>query len=307
MSYVGQPVHPFYQLLGLPAGYALAAWGLTTIFQPHTQVGRIALIVLGLPFAVLMGLNSARYYQETAAIPGAHGTGALPLDYGLRLGRAINAHLPEGGMVYADESRWTLNSFAGRTFPVIRHARAPVFNIVPPEGGLYLAAHSPGSDSSIMPVLASRAETITLPDGWLLTLDIFAPESLSITHPLERSSQEGITLLGYDLDKVETDYILSTYWRVDTISEATSGWFFAPFAHVFDESGARVLIVDGELVPGSEWRPGDLHVHRMTIHLPSSGIYSLKIGQYDAANNRNVIFLSDYAALILIPDVLASD
>ena len=26
MSYVGQPVHPFYQLLGLPAGYALVGW-----------------------------------------------------------------------------------------------------------------------------------------------------------------------------------------------------------------------------------------------------------------------------------------
>jgi hypothetical protein len=79
----------------------------------------------------------------------------------------------------------------------------------------------------------------------------------------------------------------------------TPSWLFAPFAHVFDQSGARVLIVDGALVPGGEWYVGDIHVHRMAI--PASEAYSISVGQYDSANGRNVIFLPDYEPMIFLP------
>jgi 4-amino-4-deoxy-L-arabinose transferase-like glycosyltransferase len=307
MSYVGQPIHPFYQLLGLPAGYALAAWGMTTIFRPDTRIGGAILVALGLSVGLLMGINSARYYQETAATPGIDGTGALPLEWGLRLGRAITDHLPSGGVVYADEAQWTFNSFAGTTFPVIRDARAPIFIIIPHGGGLYIAPHTPGSDLSIIPILATRAETLTLPDGVTITIDVYPPnaaDSLEISHPLEHPSEQGITLLGYDLEKRETVYIVTTYWRVDAVSGETAGWLFAPFAHIFDESGTRVQIIDGALVPGSEWRIGDIHVHRMIIDLPSTGTFSASIGQYDSVVGRNVIFSPGYEPLISLPSTL---
>jgi 4-amino-4-deoxy-L-arabinose transferase-like glycosyltransferase len=304
MSYVGQPVHLFYQLLGLPAGYALAAWGLTSIFRPNTRIGVAILLALGLPFGALMGVNSARYYQETAATPGIDGTGALPLEWGLRLGRAITDHLSPGSIVYADEAQWTFNSFAGTTFPVIRDARAPIFSIVPREGGLYIAPHTPGSDAMNPPTSATRAETLTLPDGWTITIDEYMPNAadlLEISHLLERWSEQGITLIGYDLEKMETTYTLTSYWRIESVSAETPNWLFAPFAHIFDESGARVLIVDGALVPGSEWHTGDIHVHRITIDLPTSGAFSASIGQYDSVSGRNVIFLPDYVPTVSLP------
>jgi len=304
MSYVGQSVHPFYQLLGLPAGYALVAWGLTTIFRPDTRIGIAILVVLGLPFGVLMGINSARYYQETQATPAIDGTGALPLEWGLRLGRAMTENLPPDGIVYSDEAQWTFNSFAGTTFPVIRDARAPIFNIIPREGGLYIAPHAPGSNFSISPTAATRAESLTLPDGWTITIDVYAPnaaDSLEISNRLDRSSEQGITLMGYDLEKSRTNYTLTTYWRVESVSAETPNWLFAPFAHIFDGSGERILIVDGAPVPGSEWRVGDIHVHRMTINLPESGIFSASIGQYDSVSGRNIIFLPDYEPTVSLP------
>lgn len=287
MSYVGQPVHPFYQLLGLPAGYGLAAWGIAAVFRPQTRIGGAALVALFVPFALLMGLNSARYYQETAARPGAHGTTALSLEYGLKLGDAINAHLPPGGIVYADESAWILNSFAGRTFLVSRFARAPRVTIIPWSGGLYLNA--PGEDHDV---------TIPLPDGYPLTLDQFEPGAASQVvplHALDYASEQGIRLIGYDLD----GDALTTYWRVDSMTPETRDWLFAPFAHVFDDSGQRVQIVDGEVVPGGEWRVGDVHVHHMTI--PDAVQYEIRVGQYDALRQQNVIFLPDYTPLIILP------
>ena len=76
-----------------------------------------------------MIVNSQRFAQETAATPGAHDLGALPLDYGIQLARMITAHLPPDGIVFAEVDEWTLNSLAGRTFSLRRDTRAPDFSI----------------------------------------------------------------------------------------------------------------------------------------------------------------------------------
>src|SRR5690606_41425525 len=77
------------------------------------------------PLPLHDALPLERFAQETAATPGAHDLGALPLAYGIQLGRMITAHLPPGGIVYAAVDEWTLNSLAGTTFPLLRDTRAP--------------------------------------------------------------------------------------------------------------------------------------------------------------------------------------
>ena len=70
-----------------------------------------------------------------------------------------------------------------------------------------------------------------------------------------------------------------------------------------------MLIVDGQAVPGYEWRVGDIHAQRMTFMLPAEGTapFTISVGQYDAANSQNAIFVlpsGEYTPLIALPESL---
>ncbi len=285
MSYVGQVVHPFYQLLGLPAGYMLAAWGLGRLAR--TKAGA-ALVVAGLlPFGVLMGINSARYYQETAAVPGAHGLTALPLDVGLKLGAALRERLP--GTVYADVDEWILSSFSGETLDFVRDARAPAFNIIPPRG-MYVAAYGAAAQG-VEPLGSEGQVALHLADGSLIAITQLSQEAAREGTPVDAPSDQGIALVGYRLAQTGEAWTLTTFWQITERVAGIDGRLFAPFAHIFDAEGSRVLIVDGQAVPGYEWRAGDLHAHRMSFTLPEKGApFTIRIGQYDAGANLNAIF-----------------
>ncbi len=290
MTYVGQPVHPFYQLLGLPAGYALVAWAL------HGLKIRGLLLVVFLPFGLLMAINSARFAQETAAAPGAHDLGALPLNYGIQLGRLLTTHLPEAGIVYAEVDEWTLNSFAGTTFPLHRNTRAPRFTIIPRDGGAYVVGHIIAPDQWNPPALTKIHEQIILPGNGLLTVDVYpadAIEQLVPAHIVEQVSEEGLTLLGYDW----TDTMLVAYWRVDTLAEAVGDWQFAPFVQVFDAQGEQIGVVNGEVVPGNLWQVGDVHRHELQLPPDTAEI---RLGQFDGPRQRNLIFLPNFEPLLTL-------
>lgn len=328
MSYVGQVVHPFYQLLGLPAGYALVAWGVgvlmgrATYQVAPTDTGRthrfaptgtrrflsVRIVVVTaflLLFGVLMGVNSARYYQETAVTPGMHGLGALPLDAGLRLGSALRERLP--GTVYADVDEWILSSFGGTTLDFVRDARAPAFNFIPPSG-IYIAALAP-DQAPAEPLGVEAHSEFVLADGSTLIVEHLTQASeRPVTQTLNLPSDQGITFDSYQHSQDGDQWTLTTFWRVVERVEGIDQRLFAPFAHIFDASGSRVLIVDGQAVPGYEWRAGDLHAHRMTFTLPETGApFTLRVGQYAAGSNLNAVFIlptGEYTPVIELPETL---
>lgn len=299
MSYVSQRVHPFYLLLSLPAGYALISWVFAVLPKRIAQAGLVVLV----PFAALMIVNSQRFAQETAANPGAHDLGALPLDYGVELGQLVTAHLFPGGVVYAEVDEWTLNSLAGTTFPLVRDTRAPAFHIIPRDGGVYVFPFAELPANWNGPAYTTTHEQLHLPDGVTLTVDAYPPSAAQQVRPqqqLNLASEEGLTLLGYDLVRPDAapnamQPTLITYWRVDAPTHDTGDWFFAPFAQAYDASDAQIGVVEGAVVPGQEWREGDVHVHNMTL---PAGTTSVQLGQFDGPRQRNMIFLPDYTPLV---------
>jgi hypothetical protein len=310
MGYTGQPVHPFYQIIGIPAGHILAGMGLVRLVQWLTRSPRRAgwlLAALFIPYVGLMAVNSLRYAEETAVTAGIDGLTALPLGVGLQLGAAINAHLPAGGRVLSDGNEWILNSFSGRLYPVMNDVRAPAVQIIPAEGGLLLRA---GYGEGFAPVpYAERVwewSDVEMAGLYHLALDRYAPglvDALPIPNPLRVEGQEGIDLLGYGWDESGNgETVLTTWWQVSVVPPGSGVTLFAPFIHVYDAAGVRVQIIDGQTVVGGDWRVGDVHVHRMAFTLPESGgPFRLEIGQFDGVAGRNVIFLPDYVPTIRLP------
>jgi hypothetical protein len=309
MLFTGQPVHPFYQIIGTPAGHIGLAWMLWGAARWLTgSAGRagVVLAALFIPFAALMSVNSLRFAEETAATAGVDGLSALPLELGLQVGAAINTHLSEGGRVLADVDEWMLNSLSGRLYPVMRDARTGAVQIIPAAGGLLLRA---GDAAFSPPPFAERAWAWSQAERggtFHLALERYPAGitgALPIPAPLRVSGQEGLDLLGYGLAESGAEATLTTYWQVSATPPGIGVSLFVPFIHLYNAAGERVQIIDGQTVAGGDWRVGDVHIHRMTFRPPAvGGPFRLEIGQYDGVAGRNIIFLPDYVPTVRLPD-----
>ncbi len=341
MTVVAQPVHPFYLLVTLPAGYLLAAMGiglplrLPSPLNPLSRLRRtsapkgkgdflsrtqppplplwergaggegrarrtvplqaLVLAVCGVALALLCGINSARYYQETRAIPGAHALSALPLSDGLRLGATINDLLGEGPRLLSiDIDAEIVSSLSGRLTRVARDQRFPTLTRVFPWPGGVTAIFSAGGQPPMGPVGADRldAATLQLADG---TVIWFYRHERAGRDPawfpdggqrVEWPTDRGLTLAWWVWER-ET---LVTGWRVDALPRDYAEWLLGPFVHVFDESGRRLGVYSGEATPGYDWIVGQLYMQRIAMPGgPDAGAY-FEAGLYDAIRQQNAIF-----------------
>lgn len=286
MTVTPQIVHPFYQLIGLPSGAALVGRGVNML-----PARRLVWVAAAL-FALLMGINSARFSEETAALPGAHGLTALPLGDGLRLGSAIREALPAHGAVYAPVDEWILMSFTGRSFDSFWHELDPArLAILPAAGGVYVHM-----DDQPSPFVGTQtAAQIDLADGTAIIVETAAPDTplpqdltpINAVGTLE--DRPAAALIGYSVSETDDQVVLLLAWEVLETGGHTAARLFSPFAHVFNESGERVAIADGAAVPGYLWRSGDRHLHRLSFPRPT-GSYTISVGQYDAGAAINLLF-----------------
>jgi len=295
MSYNATFVHPYYQLVGIPAGVIFVGWAVVYIIKPYSMKRWGVVALLFIPFAILMGLNSARFYQETQATPGNHDLGALSLDWGIDLGARIREHLPENGVVFADVDEWTLNSLTLQAFPLIRDNRAPDVTIVPYTGGLYIVAYPPERNASFIPPYAERVDSLVLPDGWTITIDKFPANVMQFVRfdtPKIRG-EKWLSLLNTNVEQVGDTVTVTSTWQVENLTPEIANHTFAPFIHVVDASGERVQIVDGRPIQGIQFRDGDLHTHQMQFTLEGDvNDYSLWLGEFDGLANLNLILIT---------------
>lgn len=293
MTYVSRIVHPFYLMFSVPAGHALAAWGISPLLMP--KVGSRVLLA-GLVFTVgINGLNSIRFYEESHANPGEHSPGVFSVGTSTDMGRFIrDAHEP-GMVVYTPMDIWGPITFAGDVFPVVRTGITQRQIIIPANGGLYMTFHGPDEVPLEPPLMAQATEVpLSMRDGTRFAL-WRAEQNFTPRNPAEVPSDIGVTFIGWHLLqplRAGQTSQLRTYWRVDGLPIERFGWIFVPYAHLFDESDQRIVIIDGDALPLTTWGLGDWMVQEMRISVPddSAGPYGLNIGIVDGGRMVNAIF-----------------
>ena len=292
MAYTSRQVHPFYLLFTLPAGHALAAWGVSPLLK-----WRSGQWIIGIVLVATVGvnsLNSMRYAQETAENPGAEIPYTLPVDVATNLGQDLRRVYQDDMIVYTSMDVWSPMVLSGEILPVIRNATVQEMMVIPPQGGLYMTFYAP--DQMLEPPIHGRLaeKPMYLADGtraviWEAYQDFMPP------HVLDAGSDIGVRFYGWHLlEPLQAGQTstLRTYWRVDGLPLERFGWSFVPFVHVYDDTTARIAIVDGVYVPMQTWQVGDWMVQSQEITIPvdSVGPYRLAVGLFDGVRMVNAIF-----------------
>ncbi len=284
MTYTGNLVHPFYQLLGVPMGAMLLVLGMKTTLSivPTPIQPRLAWLgAMAICFwAGVMLVNHSRFSQETMHTPGAHGLGALPIRVGLELAERVNAI---GGVVYADMPEWVMNSFSGRTFLLVRDTRAPLFSIYPPEGGVYITL---GDD---VPMLSNRDALILSDNTHIYLYHLPTQEQVleSVAHLMHVPTTQGLRLIGYTLGEQR----IRIFWQVDFIAPDVPNLILGTFVHVYNADGERVINTGGGALEGWRWREGDMYIDQIPLDFPDAGApFTIQFGGYDGVHNVNLQF-----------------
>jgi 4-amino-4-deoxy-L-arabinose transferase-like glycosyltransferase len=297
-------VHPHYLLLTLPAGHALAAWGIESLrrWRAVAAVAWALLLVGGLIFA----RDVYRANSAVAAAPVMPAYNGWALETGARLGEAIRAWtLAEPGpyprRIVADGDKEVLSGLSATLVQPVGGVVYPDFVLLSPQEPLLYVFEG---DSIIPHWLEPFMRAVGgLPLGATrFALAETAPEAMGelaahVAYPVEWPSDAGLTLVGYSLSPSAEPagaLELITYWRVDGLHPDRGAWYVAPNYHVVDESGAIVANAGEHGQWAHRWELGDVYVERMTIPMPEGGgPFSLAIGLFDSVRGVAYTFFDE--------------
>jgi 4-amino-4-deoxy-L-arabinose transferase-like glycosyltransferase len=291
MSYVSQTVHVFYLHLGLPAGFALVAWGVLPLLKHRTGVFLISalLVVTG----VVNSLNTLRLAEESLARPSEHFP-TLNLADLTRMGQAIESSRPSHVVVYSPIDEWVVWASAGRDFPLVRTFSDAV-QVIATDGSYYVQFETP-TNPMPAPLHSQVAhEPVVLDDGTRLKFWLAAPLT-DIPNAVRYPSDIEISFIGWEISGTPQPgqtVEVRTYWRIDNLLIERFGWTFSPYLHVFDNTSPdKLLILSGDVISPFTWRAGDVLIYRMQVSLPpdSQPPYRFVTGFFDSIRLVNAIF-----------------
>lgn len=291
-------VHAHYLLLSLPAGHLLAAWGLRGGWlRPQLRW----LIILGLILgAGQFKVNLGRAGQAAAANPSGDGYNGWVLVEADRLGQTIRA-LTSGQSyprrIVAETNAPLLSGLAAAYLQTIDNLAYPHFVVLPgQEPLLYLHYKQPPIPGTLGPHETRFPEqTITLADGTQVDFILVTPysqeEALALpSNPVGWTSDAGLTLLGYDVQLVETNLMITTYWRVEQLHPDRAAWYITPYYQLFDDQGQLLVNMSQHGQWGYQWQVGDVYVERVAMEVAPPGLWdeaTLAIGLYDPIQGHN--------------------
>jgi 4-amino-4-deoxy-L-arabinose transferase-like glycosyltransferase len=294
-------VHPHYLLLSCPAGYMLAAWGISPLLH-RKWLCRIVIFVL-LVIAILFGFNLHRASEEVASSPTRPEFDGWALEAGAQVGAAVRDLSKGNGYpirICAKGGETLLSSLSGTYVATLKEVDFPNYVVLPGEEPLlYVLVNTVPEPEALGPLHESFPEhNILLTDGtrvsFLRALPYSRDSALALPEViLDWPSEAGLSMLGYSLKAVVRPGQLihcTTYWRVEELHPGREEWYIDAFYHLLDQAGRIITNVGGHGQWGYRWQLGDVYVDRVSIPVPADlapGEYRVEMGLFDCIHTRN--------------------
>jgi 4-amino-4-deoxy-L-arabinose transferase-like glycosyltransferase len=295
------PVHPHYLLLSCPAGYMLAAWGISPLL--HHKGLRWMLIFAMSVVAILFGLNLHQASEAVARRPTGPEFNDWALEAGAKVGATVR-DLSEGDgyprRICAKGDETLLSSLSGTYLTTLREIEFPNYVVLPGEEPLlYALVNTVPEPEALGPLQESFPEyDILLADGTRVSFLRALPYSRDTALALpdvtfDWPSEAGLSMLGYSLDvaiRPGQPIRCTTYWRVEELYPGREEWYIDAFYHLLDQAGQIITNVGGHGQWGYRWQLGDVYVDRVSIPVPADlapGEYRIEIGLFDCIHTRN--------------------
>lgn len=296
LSYVSRVVHPFYLLLSVPAGHALAAWGALTLAQAipsrREVAARAALSLVLLLTAGINALNTVRFAQSSLAAPGEDLPETLPLGPAQTLARRLEALLGPGMVVISPLPEWTPAALLGRNLRAEQLTHTDAAIMLPRQGAITITFARDPSEPAPQPLGSTLAAApLVLADHTVIAFSRTAPDLAPIAHPAAIPSDIDLSFAGWTAHgalQPGAEVALDLFWRVEALHPERGIWTFAPSVHLYDASGARIAMADGAVLSALTWQPGDVLLYRLLLRVPadSAGPYTLRASFFDSVRAR---------------------
>jgi 4-amino-4-deoxy-L-arabinose transferase-like glycosyltransferase len=322
MTLTSHQVHPYYLLLGVPAGHVLTAWG----FLPFIRrpLGR-AVVVVGLGCcALVFGLNWHWFNVNVAQHPTMPKLDGWTFEAATQLGNVIRQLTDDeatGPRVVVDARQPLPSAFSGKYVRVLSGTDYPDYVVLPGKQPLlYLLINQPQAVANFGPHAQTFPDKdLQYVDGTHVSFVRVAPydhvEALELPQvKTDWPSSSGLTFLGYTLNgtpRAGNPIEVMTYWRVDDEKDINGENFVGASYQLFDSTEQRRAQADGHGQWAHRWQTGDVYVERVRIDLPAdleAGEYELMVGLFDSIHQQNYEFVPSQGAqaVYVIPITIAA-
>ena len=299
----GFRVHPHYLLLTVPAGQLFAARAIRQVANNRvTQVGIAILLCL---FAIQFNLSAWRMGQTVSASPYGPELTAWQLSETARLGATLSSFTAgqDRSLRLAIAAHPAMvSSASGQFVDIVEQVSYPDFLLIPEHEPIYYALENVSIDSVAQPDLIEPLPESTFEkrNGSRLNFVRTRPQSAESARelpetPVDWQNQSGWTLLGYDLHQGETEWILTSYWRIEALPAERMGWFLTTFAQIVNAEQQRFVNAGGHGLWGHQVQMGDVLVDQIVVPISAEippDNYSFIFGLYDPIHNINFYFNS---------------
>jgi 4-amino-4-deoxy-L-arabinose transferase-like glycosyltransferase len=275
-------IHPYYLLLSLPAGFALAGLGLAWLLRPRALRWAVAAV---LALGAWVNIDASARFALDRPARGTLSRLYWPAVQALQQAAAPLVEAQQLNEAYVEVDSSTLSANLGRDLTAVNWFSLPELEIFPLGRPALYIRFTRNQAAPALP-LARPMGVLNFPYHDIITFDqvpaMSRAELSALPHnSVEWPSDTGLTLVGYDLAAPQA---LVVYWTVDSLEDGRFQWIYSPYVHFTNAAGQMAANLSAPGLQGYQYRLGDVYRYTFTVPDLPAGRYTLELGLVDGVH-----------------------